>query len=176
MTATLRRMARNAPAPEPYASARTCRPCAGTGVGEGWGTQCQHCAGTGEARPDGPPRLVRRAVENEPPRPTNHQLDRLGRLIDRCHPSHPEVHFAADLIGRTDATEAQVLAAIGALEVLVPPTRRARLAPHPRNSGLDTLCIILGAPFVAAGLICYLGWRLGVAIVRRLRRSIERNQ
>lgn len=132
MTATLwRRRATRNQHPMPYVSARSCRVCGGGGLGESFGTDCRACGGSGEAPPGAPPRL-RIAM------PTDAQLDLLGRLIDRVDHRHPEVHFASDLIGRTDATESQVLATIAALEVLVPvryartPARTGALRPPAR--------------------------------------------
>lgn len=140
MTATLwqRRATRNQ-YPSPFVSARTCRVCVGTGVGEAFGVNCRACGGSGEAPPDAPPRL--RIAS-----PTNAQLDTLGRLIDRVDHRHPEVHFASDLIGRTDATESQVLATIAALEVLVPVCTPPPLRTQLRRSLPARPVVVVKAP------------------------------
>jgi hypothetical protein len=115
-----------------YTSARTCRPCQGTGVGAGWGEACPACAGSGEAAPDAPVRLRRSRVhESEAATPGEAELDRLANLIDACDHRLPEVEYASAAIGRTDLTADQCAALIAALEPLVPPPPSA----HRRLSG-----------------------------------------
>lgn len=105
---------------------RSCRTCCGTGEGPSWGERCPDCRGDGAAADDAPPRLRRTVPENEPPRPTEDQLDRIALLIDDCDHRHPEVIAASGWFGRTDQTQEEAAAWIVTLSALVVPVRRRR--------------------------------------------------